>query len=159
MSRLVMLFNHLTLCLPFPFCLPSFPASGSFPVSPFFASGGQSIGASASASVLPMNIQDWFPLRWTGWISLQSNGLSRLFNIIVQKHQFFSAQLYFTVQLIHPYMTTGKTIGWTRQSRGEWKSWLKTQHSKTKWYLISWLNLQILMIYVWCWAFSYACQM
>ena len=74
--------------------LQSFPASGSFPLSQFFASGGQSIGVSASASVLPMNIQDWFHLGWTGWISLQSKGLSRVFsNTTVQKHQFFSAQL------------------------------------------------------------------
>ena len=76
-----------------PFCsrLQSFPASGLYP---FFASGGQSIGASDSASVLPMNIQDWFPLGWTGWISLQSKGLSRVFsNTTVQKHQFFGAQL------------------------------------------------------------------
>ena len=71
------------------------PASGSFPMSHFFALGGQSIGVSASASVLPMNIQDWFPLGFTGWISLQSKGLSRVFfNTTVQKHQFFSAQLY-----------------------------------------------------------------
>ena len=75
-------------------CLQSLPASGSFPMSQFFASGGQSIGASASASFLPMNIQDLFPLGWTGWISLQSKGLSRVFsNTAVQKHQFFSAQL------------------------------------------------------------------
>ena len=74
--------------------LQSFPASGSFSVSQLFASGGQSIGVSASALVLPMNIQDWFPLGWTGWISLQSNGLSRVFsNSTVQKHQFFSAHL------------------------------------------------------------------
>ena len=74
--------------------LQSFPASGSLQMSHFFASGGQSTGVSASASVLPMNIQDWFPLGWTGWISLQSKGLSRVFfNIIVQKYQFFSAQL------------------------------------------------------------------
>ena len=80
--------------IPFSSYLQSFPASGSFPMSQFFALGGQSIGASASASVLPMNIQDWFPLRWTGWISLQSKGLSRVFsNTTVQKHQFFSAQL------------------------------------------------------------------
>ena len=79
---------------PFSSCLQSFPASGSFQMSQFFASGGQSIGVSASASVLPMNIQDWFPLGWTGWISLLSKGLSRvLFNTTVQKHQFFSAQL------------------------------------------------------------------
>ena len=69
--------------------LQSFPASGSFPVSQFFTSGGQNIGVSASASVLPMNIQDWFPLGRTGWISLQSKGLSRVFsNTTVQKHQF-----------------------------------------------------------------------
>ena len=77
----------------FSSCLQSFPASGSFPVSQFFASDGQSIGVSASASVLPMNIQDWFPSGWTGWISLQSTGLSRVFsNTTVQKHQLFSAQ-------------------------------------------------------------------
>ena len=76
------------------FCLQSLPASGSFPMSRLIASDGQSIGVSASASVLPMNIQDWFPLGWTGLISLQSNGLSRVFsNTTVQKHQFFSAQL------------------------------------------------------------------
>ena len=80
----------------------------------FFALGAQSIGVSASASVLPMNIQDWFPLAWTGWISLQSKGLSRVFsNTTVQKHQFFCAQLSL-VQLSHPYMTTGKTIALTR---------------------------------------------
>ena len=109
--------------IPFSSCPQSFPSSGSFPVSQFFTSGGQSIGASASASVfpmniqgefpldwlvlspcsprdfqqsssapvLPMNIQDWFPLGWTGWISLQSEGISRVFsNTTVQKHQFFS---------------------------------------------------------------------
>ena len=80
--------------VPFSSCLQSFPASGSFPVSQFFISDGQSIAVSASASVLPMNIQDWFPLGLIGWISLQSMGLSRVFsNITVQKHQFFSAQL------------------------------------------------------------------
>ena len=73
----------------------SFPASGSFQMSQLFASGGQSIGVSALASVLPMNIQDWFPLGWTGWISLKSKGLSKVFsNTTVQKHQFFSTQLY-----------------------------------------------------------------
>ena len=80
--------------VPFSFCLQSFPASGSFPMSQFFPSGGQSIGVSASALDLPMNIQNWFPLGWAGWISLQSKGLSRVFsNTTVQKHQFFSAQL------------------------------------------------------------------
>ena len=77
--------------IPFSFCLQSFPASGSFQMSQFFTSGGQSIGVLASASVFPMNIQDWFPLGWTGLNSLQSKGLSRLFsNTTVQKHQFFS---------------------------------------------------------------------
>ena len=80
--------------IPFSSSLQSFPASGSFPLSQFFISGGQSIRVSASASVLPMNIQDWFPLGWTGWISLLSKGLSRVFsNATVQKHQFFGAQL------------------------------------------------------------------
>ena len=80
--------------VPFSSHLQSFPASGSFPMNRFFTSGGQSIGVSASASVLPMNIQDWFPLGWTGWIFWQSRGLPRVFtNTTVQKHQFFSAQL------------------------------------------------------------------
>ena len=88
---------HLTISssvIPFSSCLQSFPASGSFPMSQFFTAGGQSIGVSASTSALPMNIQDWFPSGWIGWISLQSKGLSRVFsNTTVQKHQFFSAQL------------------------------------------------------------------
>ena len=80
--------------IPLSFCLQSFPASGSFPMSQYYASGGRSIEVSASASVLPMNIQVWFPLGLTGWISLQSKGLSRVFsNTTVQKHQFFSTQL------------------------------------------------------------------
>ena len=92
--KLVMPSNHLILCRPLLLRLQSFPTSGSFPMSQLFASGGQSIGVSASVSVLPMNIQDWFPLGWTGWISLQSKGLSRVFsNTTVQKHQFFGAQL------------------------------------------------------------------
>ena len=79
--------------IPFSSYLQSFPESGSFPMSQFFTIGRQTIGVSASASVLPMNIQDWFPLRWTGWISMQSKGLSRIFsNTTVQKHQFFSSQ-------------------------------------------------------------------
>ena len=80
--------------IPFSSCLQSFPESGSFPVSQFFTSGGQSIGVSASASVLPMNIKGWFPLGLTDLISLQSKGLSRVFsNATVQKHQFFDTQL------------------------------------------------------------------
>jgi len=79
--------------VPFSSCLQSFPASGSFPMSQFFTSGGQSIGVSASTSVLPMNIQGWFNLGWTGWIFLWSKGLSRVFsNTTVQKHQLFGAQ-------------------------------------------------------------------
>ena len=80
--------------VPFSSCPQSLPESGSFPMSQLFAWGGQSTGVSASASVLPVNTQDWSPSGWTGWISLQSKGLSRVFsNIIVQKHQFFGAQL------------------------------------------------------------------
>ena len=80
--------------IPISSCPQSLPASGSFPMSQLFTWGGQNIGVSASASVLPMNTQDWFPLGWTGWISLQSKGLSRVFsNITVQKHQFFGSQL------------------------------------------------------------------
>jgi len=94
---------------PFSSGLQSFPESGSFLLSQFFPSGGQSIGISASASVLPMYIQDWFPLGWTGWISLQSKGLSRVFS---QYHSSKASVLQhsacFMVQLSHPYMTTGK---------------------------------------------------
>ena len=90
--ELVMPSNHLILCHPFSLCLQSFPESGSFLMSQFFESGSQSIGA--SASVLQMNSQDWFPLGRTGWISLLYKGLSRVFsNITVQKHQFFGTQL------------------------------------------------------------------
>ena len=88
---------HLTISssvIPFSSCLQSFPASGSFLMSQFFASGGQRIGVSALASILPMSFQDWFPLGWTDWLSLQSRRLSRIFsNTTVQKHQFFSTQL------------------------------------------------------------------
>ena len=82
-----------TSVVPFSSHLQSLPASGSFQMSQFFTSGGQRIGVSASTSALPMNIQNWFPLGWTGWISLHSKGLSRVFsNTTVQKHQFFSTQ-------------------------------------------------------------------
>ena len=92
--ELVMLSTISYSVVPFSSCLQSFPASGSFQMSQFFASGVQSVGVSASDSDLPMNIQDWFPLGWTDWISLQSKGLSRVFsNTTVQKHQFFRAQL------------------------------------------------------------------
>ena len=86
-------------------------------MSQFFASGGQRIGVSSSASVLPMNIQDRFPLGWTAWISLLSKGLSRVFsNTVVQKHQFSRHSAFFIVQLLHSYMTTGKTIALTRRT-------------------------------------------
>ena len=84
----------LSFVIPFSSCPQSLPASKSFPVSQLFAWGGQSTGASASTSVLPMNTQDWSPLEWTSWISLQSKGLSRVFsNTTLQKHQFFGTQL------------------------------------------------------------------
>ena len=89
---------------PFSSRLQSFPASGSFPMSQHCTSGGQSIGASASASVLPVNIQGWCPLGFTGLISLQSKWLSRIFSTTVQKHQFFSAQtLWSNSHIIHDY--------------------------------------------------------
>ena len=103
--ELVMLSNHLILCCPLLLPL-SFPASGYFQMSQLFATGGQSIGVSASASVLPMNIQDWFPLAWTGWISLQSKGLSRVFsNTTVWKHQSSVFNLLYgpTLTAIHDY--------------------------------------------------------
>ena len=101
--------------VPFSFCPQSFPASGSFQMSQFFVSGGQSIGVSASISVLPMNTQDWSPLGWTGWISLQSKGLSRVFsNTTVQKHQLFGAQLSLqSYSHIHTWLLE-KTIALTR---------------------------------------------
>ena len=99
----VMPSNHLIFCHPL---LQSFPTSGSFPMSLFFTSGSLSIGASASALVFSVNIQDWFPLGWTGWISLQSKGLSRVFsNITVQKHQFFGVQIYlWSISHIHTWL-------------------------------------------------------
>ena len=111
----VMPSNLLVLYCPL-LLLPSiFPSIGVFPMSVIRWLTYWSFGFS---TVLPMNIQDWFPLRWTGWISLQSKELSRVFsNTTVQKHQFFGAHsAFFRVQLSHPYMTTGKTIALTRQT-------------------------------------------
>ena len=104
--KLMMPSNYLisSSVIPFSSFLQSFPASGSFLLNPLFASAGQSIKASVSASVFPMNIQDWFPLGLNGWISLQSTGLSRVFsNTTVQKHQFFGTQpsLWITLTSIH----------------------------------------------------------
>ena len=110
---------HLTISssvVPFSSCPQYFPASGSLPMSQLFASGGQNIGVSVSTSVFSMNTQDWYPLGWTGWISLQSKGLSRVFsNTTVQKHQFFGAQLSYSPTL-NPYLTTGKIIALTRHT-------------------------------------------
>ena len=103
--------------IPFSSCSQSFPASESFPMNQLFAWGGQSTGVSALASVLPKNTQDWSPLEWTGWISLQSKGLSR---VVLQHHSSKASILwhsaFFTVQLSHPYMTPGKTRALTRQT-------------------------------------------
>ena len=102
--------------IPFS-CPQSFPALGSFQMSQLSASDGQSIGVSASTSVLSLNTQDWSPLGWTGWISLQSKGLSRVFsNTTVQKPSILQCSAFFIVQLSHPYMTTGKTIALTRRT-------------------------------------------
>ena len=102
--------------ITFSSCLQPFPASGSFPMSQLFASGGQSIGVSASTSVLTMNIQDWSPLGWTGWISLQS--VQGTLKSLLQQHSSKASILwhsaFFIVQFSHPYMTNGKTIALTR---------------------------------------------
>ena len=103
-------FNHIMFCLPF-YCPQSLPASGSFSMSWIFASGCQSIRASALVSVLPVNIQDWFSLGWTGWISLQSQGtLKSLLQNHSSKASILRHSAFFTVQLSHPYMITRKTI-------------------------------------------------
>ena len=98
----------LSSVVPFSSCLQSFLASGSFPMSQLFTSGGHSIGVSASTSVLPMNTQDRSPLGWTGWISLQSKGLSSLLQHHSSKASILWHSAFFTVQLSHPYLTTGK---------------------------------------------------
>ena len=103
------------LSSPSPPALSLSPLQGFFPVSWFFTSGGQSIGVSASASVLPMNTQDWSPLGWTGWISSQSKGtLKSLLQHHSSKASILWCSAFFIIQLSHPYMTTGKTIALTR---------------------------------------------
>ena len=106
--------NISSSVIPFSFCPQSFPASGSFQRSQLFTSGGQSIGVSASASVLPVNTQDWSPLGWTGCKSLQSQGLSSLIQQHSSKASILLHSAFFIVQFSHPYMTTGKTIALTR---------------------------------------------
>ena len=106
--------HHLILCHPL-FLLPSiFPSIRVFSMSQLFASGGQSIRVSVSTSILPMNIQDLSPLGWTDWITLQSKGLSRVFQHYSSKASILLCSAFFIVQLSHPYMTTGKTIALTR---------------------------------------------
>ena len=144
--------------VPFSSYPQSLPGSESFPVSQFFTWGGQSIGVSASASVLPLNTQDWSPLGWTGWISLQSKGLS---NTTVQNHQFFSAQLS-SQSNSHPYMTTGKTIALTRWTFvGKVMSLLFNMLSRlvitflprSKHLLISWLQSEFFSFTQWPFSF------
>ena len=105
----VMPSKHLILCCPLYSCLQSFPASGFFLMSQIFASGGQSIGISASTSIPPMNTQDWSPLVWTGWTSVQGT-LKSLLQHHSSKASILWLSAFFIVQLSHPYMTTGKTI-------------------------------------------------
>ena len=102
--------------IPFSSCPQSFPASESFAMSQLFAWGGQSTGVSASATFLPKNTQDQSPSEWTGWISLQSKGLSSLLQHHSSKASILQHSAFFTVQLSHPYMTTGKTIAFTRRT-------------------------------------------
>ena len=115
--KLLMLSNHLILCHPLLLCLQSFPASGSFPRSLFFSSGSRSIGVSASTSVLPMTIQSWFPLGWTGLISLQSKGLSNTTTLLQHHSSKTSIEIKCTINVMHlnhpkaiPHLICGKII-------------------------------------------------
>ena len=112
----VMSSNHLIHCCPFSSCPQSLPESGSFPMSWLFASGDQSIGGTASVSVLPVNSQGWFPLGSTGLISLQSKGLSGVFSNTTAWASVLQCSAFFMVQLSHPYMTTGKKVPLTIQT-------------------------------------------
>ena len=109
--------------VPFSSCPQSLPASESFPMSQLFARGGQSIRVSALASVLPKDTQDWSPLGWTGWTSLQSKGLKSLLQHHSSKASILQCSAFFAVQLSHPYMTTGKTIALTRRRNVSWLKW------------------------------------
>ena len=141
--------------IPLCYCLQSFPASESFPMSQFFTSAGQSIGVSASKSVLPMNIQDWSPLGWTGWISLQFKRLSSLLQHHSSKASILLCSAFFTVQLSHSFMTTRKTIALTRWTFvGKVMSLLLNMLSRlvitflprSKRLLISWLQSPLLSV-------------
>ena len=138
-----------SLVVPFSSHLQSFPASASFQMSQLFASGGQSIQVWASTSVIKMNIQDWFPLGLTGWISLQSKGLSNLLQHHTSKASILRCSAFFIVQLSHPHITTGKTIALTRWTFvGKVMSLLFNMLSRlvitflprSKYLLISWLQ-------------------
>ena len=149
----VMPFNNLILCRPHLLPPSIFPAPESFQISQFFASGGQNIGVSASAPVLPKNIQDLFPLGLTGLISLQSKGLSQESSLHhSSKASILRCSVFFMDQLWHPYMTTRKTIAFTRQTFvGKVLSLLFSMLSRlviaflprSKHLLISWLNLKV----------------
>ena len=116
--ELVMPSSHLILCRPLLLLPQSLPASESFPMSQLFASGGQSIGVSALASFLPKNTQDWSPLEWTGWLDLLAvqGTLKSFLQHHSSKPSILQCSAFFTVQLSHPYLTTGKTIALTRQT-------------------------------------------
>ena len=147
--------------IPFSSCLQSFPGKESFPMSKFFASGSQSIEVSASASVLSMNIQDWFPLGLTGWILAVQGTLKSLLQHHSSKASILRHSAFFTVQLSHPYMTTGKTIALTRWTFvGKVMSLLLNMLSRlviaflprSKHLLISWLQSPsaVILLLGWC---------
>ena len=139
--------------IPLSFCLQSFPASGSFQMSQLFASGGQSIVVSASASILPINIQDWFPLGWTGWISLQSKGFSRVFsNNTVQNHQFFGAQLSLSSNFhIHTWLLEKPYLWLDRPFFGKIMSLLLNMLSRL---VITFLQRSKCLLMSWLWSSS-----
>ena len=145
--ELVMPSNHLILCRLFSSCPQSFPASGSFPMRQFFPSGGQSI--EASASVLPMNILDWFALVLTGWISLQARGS----NTTVQKHQFFGVQPYLWSNMYGPYpfMSTRKTIALTKRA---FIGKVMSLFFFFSFIFISWMLITLLCFLIWCLGWS-----
>ena len=144
------------LVVPFSFCLQSFSSSGSFPMSQFLESGSQSIGVSALASFLPMYTPDWSSLGWTGRISLQSKRFSRVLQHHSSNASFLQRSAFFTVQLSHSYMTTGKTIALTRWTfvnkvmslfLNMLSRLVRTFLSRGKRLLISWLQLQSTVIW------------
>ena len=150
-----MSFNHLILCrllLPLPSIFPSIRV---FSYSQLFTSGVQSIGVSASTSVRPMNIQDWFPLGWTGWISLQSDGSSSLLQHHSSKASILWRSAFFIVQLSHPYVTTGKTIALIRRTFvGKVMSLLFNMLSKLVITFLPRSKHLLISLYTWKWKWS-----